>query len=309
MTLVVVPALQDLGRLRRTHYKAHCWRFTPKDFPADVVRITDWPEELEIMESDDLGTLFKYSPVDGADQSARERNLDVQANNTEFTGITATVITDVDLSAAKYVGGKIDMFKVDIRTAFLGYTEHTQYFIRTVVHDGEGWEIQAETLEGALQAKVGIRFGARCRVPLYSIGDGLCNVVRASFTESDELIIDVTSRQKFVVSTIAPWTTEADFGQDGDVIFTSGANNGYTRKILRSTPLTGPDVEIELYRPAPFAIVASTDTADISPGCNKQPGTEDTIGHCKPRFANMVNFQAEHKIPGKDAVTGGARIV
>lgn len=309
MTLVIVPALQDLGRLRRTHYKARCWKVTPPDFPAAVVRFTDWPQELEIMESDDLGTLFKYSPVGGADSSARQRRVDLQTNNVELSGITTPgVFSDVDFSSGIYLGASVDMFKVDIRTAFLGYTEHARYYVRVANHDGESFNLKCETLESALFVNATLRFGSRCRVALYSLGDGQCNVVKADFTEVGELVISVTSRQKFIVATVAPWTTEADFGQDGDIAFTSGLNTGFTRKIMRSTNLTGANVEIETYRPFPFN-VAVPDACDIAPGCNKQPGTEDTVGHCKPRFANMVNFQAEHKQPGRDAVTGGAVIV
>lgn len=80
---------------------------------------------------------------------------------------------------------------------------------------------------------------------------------------------------------------------NGTITSTSGANNGVSREILKSST-NGIDVKFALKRPFPFTVDVS-DEFIVKAGCNR------TVEDCK-KYSNIVNFRGEPYIPGIEAM-------
>ena len=76
---------------------------------------------------------------------------------------------------------------------------------------------------------------------------------------------------------------------NGTITSTSGANEGLSREILKSST-NNIDVKFALKRPFPFAVAVS-DEFTVTAGCNR------TVEDCR-KYGNIINFRGEPYIPG-----------
>lgn len=121
-------------------------------------------------------------------------------------------------------------------------------------------------------------YQAACLNTLYDAG---CTLVKATFA------INSTVQAGSTVSTINTTLAQASGYFDlGQVKFTSGVNNGFSRSIKTFVSATS----FTLITPLPFTPTAG-DTFTIYPGCDKLKAT------CTGKFSNIANFRGTPDIP------------
>lgn len=300
---VLLPIFADPIRYERLHFTASCWRITSKYALTPTLRVTNWPENLQVTEKDtayqDVET---YTPTGGVDASALRKDSDLEASNEEWDGIISDDAFDQDrLYGGEYDGATVDLFIVDARIPWLGYLDHIRFTLRRFELNGSIWKATVDSASSFLSQAVGDTWGPRCRVAVFGTE---CGVDPAGFEVASEDITAVTDRGAFTVDMPSGnFRTITDYGQDGTVFALSGANAGQQRKILSSTP-NSANVDIVLYKPF-SSLMEIGDNVKLWPGCNRQSGFNDSSGHCVNRYANGDNFRGEHAIPGADAASEG----
>lgn len=154
----------------------------------------------------------------------------------------------------------------------------------------QGWfKVELRGLTQLLQQQIVEMYQPTCRADL---GDTRCAINLGTLT-STGTVASTTDETHFAVTldTAVGETTSATWFQHGMVIFTSGKNKGHSIDIKSWTPLTGL---IETYIMVGYPVQVG-DTFSIVPGCNK------TLGTCRDRFDNVLNFRGEAYMPGNDA--------
>ena len=130
-------------------------------------------------------------------------------------------------------------------------------------------------------------FQAGCRWKLYQPG---CNLNRADFVQAGSLA--AASSSKTLSVTVGSPTGSGTFSL-GQIIMTSGANNGFARMIRSWTP--GSPAAFTLLSAFPFPL-AIGDTFNAYPGCDRQENT------CI-NFGNLANFGGMPFIPAPETAT------
>jgi uncharacterized phage protein (TIGR02218 family) len=113
--------------------------------------------------------------------------------------------------------------------------------------------------------------------------DASCTLNMASFGVSGTVASGSTASA--LNATLVQATGYFNLGQ---VTFTGGTNNGYSRTV--QTHVHGSPSTVSLISPFPSP-PAPGDTFTIYPGCDKQAST------CSVRFQNLINFRGEPWIP------------
>jgi hypothetical protein len=126
-------------------------------------------------------------------------------------------------------------------------------------------------------------YSAQCRYALFS---PQCTLNPASFASS-VAVIGVTSTQIFRAS--LPAQVDNYFAL-GNLVFTSGQNNGLRMMIRSSLNASGT---LSLIAPMPFN-VAIGDTLTVYPGCDKSVAT------CTNKFSNVINYGGFTQIPAPE---------
>lgn len=314
--LVIPGSLKSQATTCRTQALALCWKITRAD--GTIYRFTDWPHELGVRESA-TGAPQTYTPTEGVDAAARRREGELEAVNKEIRGIvSATAIKTEDLRAGRFDGARIDEFLVSAATAWVGYIEHTRYRIKTVTYERGAWTAELEGLAGMLDRRSGDVWGPTCRADLF---DAKCALSPTNFQKAVTVTSILVDRKEFQVTFSSspgasgplgasfPWWDDDGYGNDGKLIWTSGPNTGLETEIKEYDWLGSDVAKVVLHLPAPYT-VSTTNAATIRPGCDKRSGTELLRvgqnsyqlldGHCRQKYDNLVNFQGEPHIPGRD---------
>lgn len=307
--LVIPSSLASRVTTCRSHTTALCWKITRKD--GIVLRFTDWSHSLSLREAD-APALSVYSPTEGIDSTARRREDDLNSANKDARGVLSSgLITATDLRAGQYDGARIDEFLVDANIPWAGYIEHSRYFILKVSYDRGTWLASIESMASRLALPIGDAWGPTCRVDLFSAE---CGVNPAGYEKTVTVLSISEDRKKFRVTFsggIGVLWNASGYGNDGTLIWTSGTMNTLVSEMKEYVYVSGTTGEITLHLPAPYAFIVG-DTATIRPGCNKRARTAkdpvsllNVTGHCKDKFNNLINFQGEPDIPGRDAALLG----
>lgn len=304
MSLVIPPSLKSQATTCRSQYLATCWRITWRDRNI-VFRFTDHPLEIQLREGTGPDT-ETYTPTDGVDSSARRRVAEAEANNKELRGIVSSdAITVEDLRAGMFDGATVEEYIVDPRLAWAGFIEHASYIIQNVKFDRGVWEAQIADRVALLARNSGSVWTPRCRVELFSAACGL---------DPDDYDISATINAVYddwhlrvALTTSGDWGTDG-WANDGTVIWLTGDNADLRDMIKEYDFDTSGFAFLKLYRPLRFAPQVG-DTMTLLPGCNKIAVGELSgsayEGDCKEKFDNVINFQGEPYIPGRDKVLRG----
>lgn len=297
--MLTIPAvLASQVRYGRSHALAMCWKISWKDNPSVVYRFTDWPVDLQLRELDSTD-VFDYTPTGGLDATARRRSDEIEPQNKELRGvITDAAITSADLRAGRFDGAQVDEYLVDPRTAWAGAIEHTCYYIRTVSYDRGVWTAQVAGIASYLGQPTGEVWGPTCRTHLFS---PQCGLDPEDYEVHGDVDSITTQRLVFVagITHIGDWDISG-YGDDGLVIWRSGLNVGRVDEIKVHVAGATDNATITLQQPTPFDI-AVADSLTLWPGCDKQPGiVGSNKGDCTNTFDNLINFQGEPFIPGRD---------
>ena len=126
-------------------------------------------------------------------------------------------------------------------------------------------------------------YSAMCRYALFDTG---CTLTRASFAVA-ATVTSVVDDQALGINA----SQAADYFSLGEIVFTSGANNGLRNMVRQWSQ--GPALA-DLLTQMPFA-VAVGDTVTLYPGCDKRTST------CDGKFSNLANFGGEPFIPAPES--------
>jgi uncharacterized phage protein (TIGR02218 family) len=310
--LFIPSALKSQATTNRTQSRAICWKITLVG-SSTIFRFTDWPYELSLREAEH-GAAFTYTPVSGIESSARRREDELKAENKEVRGIVSSdAIKTADLRAGLFDGAKIDEFLVDPRTPWIGYIEHARFYIQKVKYDRGVWEADVAGLPAYLERPVGDIWSPLCRVDLFST---LCGLSSSAFQMTPATVASIQTQRLAITFTYSvmgfPAWDASGYADDGTVVWLTGLNAGL-RNIIKTHVDNGSGGAYVLHYPTAYDVAVS-DTATLLPGCNKRSGVEKNklgariAGHCKDKFNNLVNFQGEPYIPGRDRSLQGIPI-
>lgn len=270
---------------------AKLWQITRKD--GEVLRFTDHSSSI----------VFKgqvYSPSDGMDATAVQREGGVKSQNFEATGIISSDrITEDDLHAGKYFDAVIIEYTVDWQYPFDAINTR-KFIIQAMRFSNERWEAGVESLVAHLAKDVGKIVTRACP---YNLGDSKCGVSIGGYTHTGTVLgipTDANNRLTFTSSDSDILLQDEGYFTDGEVEFTSGDNDGVRAEIQEHTK-SGGVVTISLNLEVPFAIVAGVGII-LRAGCNKLSGAKDTTGHCKNKFDNLPNYGGDAYSPTEDQI-------
>lgn len=304
--MIIIPStLRSQVTTCRTQHLATCWKISLVG-SATVYRFTDAPQELQLREAEH-GARLTYTPTKGVDASASRNEDELSASNKEIRGvIDSSAITAAALRAGLFDGAQVDEYLVDRRIPWVAYIAHRRYFIKTVRYSRGNWEAEADAMPGFLDLPVGDLWTPICRVDLFS---PKCGLTETDWDNTTAAVAEVVSQRLVIRFTysiaggLSAWGASG-WADDGTVLFTSGANNGL-RTAIKTHVDTADGGTMTLHFPTAFDVQVG-DTATLFPGCNKKSGVERDPkgvlipGHCKDKFNNLVNFQGEPYIPGRD---------
>jgi uncharacterized phage protein (TIGR02218 family) len=149
------------------------------------------------------------------------------------------------------------------------------------------WTAEVQDIGALLRLKVGNTFARNCR---HRLGDALCQVNLASFTESSKTVTTVdNARKAFRASGLA--STTNDYFTYGRVVWLTGLNAGVQCDVK---DYVGSTRKITLQLATAFNIQVG-DTFNVIAGCDLT-----FEGDCKTKFSNGVNFGGFPHIPGNE---------
>jgi uncharacterized phage protein (TIGR02218 family) len=297
MTQAVPAALLSQLKDHNIHFWARCWKITLTKLDNTVFFFTDHSEPLTLFDE------ATYKAMNGMDASAVRKESGTADTNQESRGILADSDISYELlQSGAFSGAQIDEYLVDWRQPFVAPFDHVRYFIREVSFDGVQWNADLTGITYALTQPTGDTWGPMCRVPLFSQGNGKCNLASAPF--EDNVLIDFTTdpRQAFGFTPVNPLWDVAFYGNDGICQINTGPNAGL-RASIKTQDVSGPtQYVITLQQRLPYDLTTS-DAVTLFPGCDHV-----LTGHCVNRFDNAVNFQGEPFIPGGDRARRGVSL-
>ncbi len=298
MTFTIPYALRSQVTDHCLHFRARCWKIQLTAVKNVVFHLTDHTENLLLFDNK------TYQAMASMDSSAQRREENLESSNQESRGIISSdEITFEMLQTGLFHNARVDEYIVDYRIPFIAAIDHITYFIRQVSFDGITWHAEIEGITALLKRSAGDVWGPMCRVPLFSRGNGKCNVSTALYEQSANIttIVDGNFRFKFTVTNTL-WE-ENTFGNDGVVEFISTSSSlfGFTA-VIKSYTYNAPDGDVILQTGTPFVMFVP-EAVILFPGCDH---IHD--GHCTTRFDNLVNFQGEPFIPGGDRARRGISV-
>lgn len=236
---------------------------------------------------DDLISGVTYSANPGLDVS----NIVIAANaavgNLELTTLhDGTVFTTGAILNGVWRNAAFTIFRYNwasisdgIDTLLTGTLGEVELKLNTVV-------AELRDLRQYLQQPVGSASSKTCRARL---GDAKCTKVLTSFTYTGTLT-GATSNQVFQDTGRGE---AANWFDEGQITFTSGANSGRSAKI--KTFASGGTFTLALPM---YALVAAGNTYSAIAGCRKRLAED-----CVAKFGNVLNFQGEPHRQGLNSLT------
>jgi uncharacterized phage protein (TIGR02218 family) len=254
------------------------WKLTRTD--GTVLGFTDHDQDLT------FGGVT-YSAASGYTRTALASGSDLAVDNMDLDGLlNSGAITADDVRAGLYDWAELlvqlvnwsdlSQGSVILRRGWLG-----EFTLRDGVFTTE-----LRGLSQALTRRFVEATTPDCRADL---GDSRCKVSLAALTETGT-VTEVSTARRVFVATISG-ARAAGFFNGGLLTWSTGANTGAKMEVKS---VSGSSVT--LYLPAGEDI-AEGDTFSIRAGCDK------SIGTCKAKFDNILNFRGEPYVPGLDAIT------
>ncbi len=287
MALQIGTANHSLLKFGNGHRFAKLWTITRID--GTIFHFTDHPHDIAVG-----GNLFKPALYDG---SASRKEDGFRPPNVSFRGaLDSADITYEDMRAGLFLGAAVIEEIRDWRYLWVGFFKRVDYTITRTKFDGEVWQVECEGIQRLLQGQQGHLVSKTCR---YQLGDDRCTVTLASFTNAGA-VTDVTTaglnnRDHFFTDL----NEVDDFYEFGEIVWTSGANNGIRSEIKEYKQTSG---EITFYLRTPFEI-SVTDAFSAIAGCDKRHGSGGAgTGDCINKFANGIFFGGFPFIPGRNAL-------
>lgn len=262
-----------------------CWRLKRRD--GIVQGFTDHDRDVAFD-----GTSFEAAA--GFTASEMRDSVGLSVDNLEVSGaLTSERLAEADLAAGLYDDARVEIFRVDwqapenrvlMRTGSLGEVRRA----------GIGFAAEVRGLAHYLQQQKGRVFQYTCDADL---GDQRCRVnTSGPAFAANAAIVDVSSPRRFTAGGLEGFAS--GWFARGLLTFTSGAAAGQKVEV-KAHVRTGDAVELELWEAARGPLLAAQ-TFSVQAGCDK------TLGTCREKFSNAVNFRGFPQMPGNDFVTAFA---
>lgn len=261
-----------------------CWQLTRRD--GIVFRFTDHDQDIVY-----LGNT--YEAAFGYNRSAVQTSHDFSVDNLVMTGFyDGSRVTVEDLRAGLFDFADVRIFMLNWADLTMGDIKIKRGYLGDVTSTPSGiFETQLNGLNQILTNNVGDLFTPTCRVDLGSSGFRKCNKNLTDMTVTGAVSSLYNTRQFF--STInggVPAFAVDNWYTLGVLTWTSGLNIGRNIEIKGWSQA---NAGILLYLPMQEPVQVG-DTFSMYPGCNKH------VAHCRDKFNNIVNMQAEPYVPGSD---------
>lgn len=231
-----------------------------------------------------------FEPDSGFERTALERSLGLSVDNMEAAGaLRSDAITEADLSRGLYDGATIRQWLVD----WSNTAARDLMFAGRIgeVRRGKlGFEVEVLGLSDVLNQPQGRVFLRSCDA---SLGDGRCKAVLSGDLLGAGTVTELRGERSFVVSGL--WQEEGWFSL-GRLTWITGDNAGLAATV-HSHGIRQWQHVITLWA-APDAPVQLGDGFAIAAGCDK------SVGACREKFANILNFRGFPHMPGEDWATG-----
>lgn len=306
--LSIAAHLVDRLRLSRRAALATFWKIRQTiPYGAQTYRFTDWPETLMLGETGPSDQ-HEYTPLGGLSASARDRDADGD-NNNDIRGILSSdAILHEDLVGRRFDGAEVTEYLAYVDTAWRGYLTYDIYTIDAMKFDGAVWQAACSGLSSLIGETAGAVWGPLCRVDVFSVGPGKCNADPTPWTFTSEIGEIYTDRLHFLGIYLPAIDGVLN---DGKLVWTSGNNVGVysdVRLAVEILPAGHQEITLQVRTPLPMQV---GDGFIVQAGCNKLPGIGASagVGHCKHRYGNLVNFQGEPNVPGRDSSISGSQLV
>lgn len=253
-----------------------CWKVTRAD--GVVMGFTDHDENLTV-----LGV--EYEASTGFSATQIEANLDLAVDNLEVDGaLQSEGISEEDLALGLYDGAEVLVYWVNWRDPTV-WALMSRSTIGEVTRNGIAFVAELRSLAQQLQQRVGRQFQRYCDAIL---GEPRCGVDLSlpAFRGEGE-VADVTGR---IIRATGIDSFTTDWFTNGLISF-----GGEEFRVKRHLNVGGV-VTLELWE---IMVAPPADGTElvVTAGCNK------SIGQCRTRFSNHLNFQGFNLMPGTDALT------
>ncbi len=252
-----------------------------------------------------------YSPVASLLLAATQRQTGITPTNTNAIGII-DVLSFSNFFSGLIRGTKITEFLLNWQYPWAGFITSNVFTLQEYSFDAAKWRSDFASAVKRITYPKGHVYGRTCR---HVLGDNKCKVA-LDFLEQTQIqvlppIIGKTQFRAFVSITPDEFDNDrslSGYFNFGNLLFTSGPNNGISREIRSSIVNNPNDLAIQSFTlqvPTPFNLVAGS-RFTIWPGCDKLWST------CKDKFENPTdgdipcgntkNFGGFPTIPGKDGI-------
>lgn len=150
--------------------------------------------------------------------------------------------------------------------------------------------LTTESVFSSLQ-RLGLRrkYGTQCPHPLYSVGNGLCNVVKASY-KTDYAVTSITGA---TVNCAAAAGAAVDHFAGGVVTWIHAESGYLEQRMVKSSDASGN-----------FVLTSQPPGLVVGAALSTYPGCDHSLDTCHSKFANALNFGGMPFIPTKNPFNG-----
>lgn len=262
-----------------------CWRITRTD--GRIFAFTDHDQPMTFD-----GTAFV--PTDALSARALEQTTGLAVDNSEAMG----AISDAGLSEAEILAGRFDGARVVIwRVNWADPAQRVLQFrgrIGEIERAGGAFRAELRGLTEALNLPQGRLYQKPCRAIL---GDAECSVDLTLPAYRAEFALRAAPEGTLLYGPALDHG--AGWFDRGTLTVMDGPAKGLNRVIKADRPANGSR-RIELWDSMPGGVTAGTRLA-LQAGCDK------TVGTCRRKFDNVVNFRGFPFLPGEDWLTAYPR--
>lgn len=258
---------------------AICWLVEGKD--GRLIAGTEHDKDIDVSAYGSVDLSGVYSSVTGITASSVRSTADLSVDNMEVDGMLSAIFSNYEMSAEDidagiYDNAQVTLFLVDWSDPSTGYLILRRGNIGDITRTAEGK--YTTELRGLTQrlSQVFIRtMEVNCDADL---GDSRCGI---TLTSTPGSVVAAYSRR--IVEVDVTLDSPSFPLQGGRLVFTTGANAGYTREIKVNGTGDSPPT-IEVFEEFPADIEAG-DEFVLWPGCDK------SILTCKNVYDNVVQFR------------------
>lgn len=261
--------------------RTYCVRIEPVHSGASVVRLTDYPYNLEMSNGE------VYNAENGYQFSGIETSNDMSPGSLDLSGILQSPgVTRDQLAAGLYDNARVYAFATDWSNPVEDEEPLAKLLFGKVEIVDDTYKVQLMTLIDAVSQTYSESYSASCP---FTLGDSRCKVDLDALEEATDIAAVTDLRTMQVNSAEAD-----DYYAYGTIEFTTGNNANLGRREIKSADASG---NLVLFHPFQYEIEVG-DQVVLRPGCRKRPKSD-----CKEKFNNKINFGGFEYIPTKNQAT------